>query len=89
RTLIDGDLQIEVSDDGIGIPRDKISHALEPFGQIHDASVVSRDNVPGTGLGLPLAKAMVELHGGTLMLKSDIGKGTTVLITFPRTRAVN
>ncbi len=89
RALMDGDLQIEVSDDGIGIPKDKISHALEPFGQIHDASVVSRDNVPGTGLGLPLAKAMVELHGGTLMLKSDIGKGTTVLITFPRTRAVN
>jgi two-component system cell cycle sensor histidine kinase PleC len=78
----DGDMQIIVSDTGIGIPRDKIRQALEPFGQIHDYAHASVEN-QGTGLGLPLARAMVELHGGYLQLESDSGSGTRVTIVFP------
>ncbi len=83
----DGDLQIVVKDEGIGIPSDKIREALEPFGQIHDSSV-ARDQ-QGTGLGLPLAKAMVELHGGTLRLQSEENVGTTVTIDLPSRRLVS
>lgn len=83
----DGDLQIVVKDEGIGIPSDKIREALEPFGQIHDSSV-ARDQ-QGTGLGLPLAKAMVELHGGTLRLQSAENIGTTVTIHLPSRRLVS
>jgi len=79
-----GALQLIVKDTGIGIPKHRIREALEPFGQVsnpHD------DNRPqGTGLGLPLAKAMAELHGGSLELESDLGKGTTVTVEFPAER---
>ncbi len=81
-----GGVRIVVSDNGIGIPKDRIKIAMEPFGQVSDSVVVR--GMQGTGLGLPLARAMVELHGGTLALESDQGKGTTVTITFPATRSV-
>ena len=80
-----GDLVIEVSDTGIGIPPDMIARALEPFGQI--ANSFSRGH-PGTGLGLPLAKSLVELHGGSFALASEPGRGTTVVITLPKERFV-
>ena len=55
-----------------------------PGPQIHDPT---RSNTQqGTGLGLPLTKAMAELHGGDLMLVSDTGMGTEVTIRFPRNR---
>ncbi len=73
-----------VQDHGVGIPRDRIADAMQPFGQIHDPT---RSNTQqGTGLGLPLTKAMAELHGAKLSLESDTGKGTTVTIKFPRDR---
>lgn len=75
-------LHIVVSDQGIGIPKDRISEALEPFGQVSKPS----DSRGGTGLGLPLAKAMTELHGGSLSLESEYGKGTTVTVEFPEDR---
>lgn len=83
----DGDLEVKVIDTGVGIPRDKIPEALEPFGQIHETAHAVGE-VTGTGLGLPLAKAMVELHGGTLELDSELGQGTTVTITFPARRVI-
>ncbi len=79
-----GDLILSVEDHGIGIPKDKIKDALEPFGQIMDSQHAKEQQ--GTGLGLPLARAMVELHGGHLELESDVGKGTTVTITLPSRR---
>ncbi len=82
-----GDIEMFVRDQGIGIPKEKIKDALEPFGQIHDSAHAASET-QGTGLGLPLAKAMMELHGGTLTLESDTGEGTTVYITFPSFRAV-
>ncbi|MFA7275471.1 MAG: ATP-binding protein [Pseudobdellovibrionaceae bacterium] len=83
----DGWLEVDVIDTGIGIPKEKIAQALEPFGQIHDTAHAANE-IQGTGLGLPLAKAMVELHGGYLELESDIGKGTTVRICFPARRVM-
>ncbi|MCF8495645.1 MAG: PAS domain S-box protein [Alphaproteobacteria bacterium] len=82
--LPDGRMQIMISDEGIGIPREKIQQAMEPFGQVSDRH--DRTNQQGTGLGLPLAKAMVELHGGLLSIESEEGQGTKVFITFPVTR---
>ena len=85
-TLDDGRMQITVSDEGVGIPKEKIKQAMEPFGQVSDRPENSQHQ--GTGLGLPLAKAMVELHDGTLRLESDLGKGTTVFISFPAYRLI-
>ncbi len=80
-----GYLHFIVLDTGMGIPRDKIKEALEPFGQVNK-SANEAQGVQGTGLGLPLAKAMAELHGGGLTLESDLGKGTCVTIEFPAWR---
>jgi signal transduction histidine kinase len=81
----DGSLAIVVRDDGIGIAADHLETVLSPFGQVESA--FSR-NHHGTGLGLPLAKSMAELHGGTLALESAQGHGTTVTVTLPRARVI-
>jgi signal transduction histidine kinase len=58
---------------------------LAPFQQID--SKLGRKH-EGTGLGLPLTKALVELHGGALEIESEVGVGTTVTLHFPNTRAI-
>ena len=78
-----GDLAVHVADQGIGMKAQDIPVALEPFRQIDNA--LSRP-YEGTGLGLPLAKMLVEKHGGTLTLDSTLGVGTTVTITLPAAR---
>ncbi len=75
-----GSAVIEVSDTGVGMSEADVVKALEPFGRI-DSALVS--NMRGTGLGLPLVKALVELHGGRLEVQSAVGKGTTVRLYFP------
>jgi signal transduction histidine kinase len=75
-----GDLLISVSDTGIGMEPDEIPRALEPFGQI-DGTLARRYD--GTGLGLTITKAFVEMHGGALTLDSEKGRGTTVTIRLP------
>jgi signal transduction histidine kinase len=77
---------IAVKDTGIGMKAGDIAVALEPFRQIDGA--LSR-RYTGTGLGLPLAKALVELHGGSLEIESAPGVGTTVRIEFPTARIIN
>ena len=81
----DSGLVFQVIDTGIGIAREDIPKVLSQFGQIE--SSVSRRHV-GTGLGLPLAKSLVELHGGSLDLQSEVGVGTTVTVRFPAERTV-
>ncbi|MEE8515809.1 MAG: ATP-binding protein, partial [Alphaproteobacteria bacterium] len=81
----DGAITIGVSDTGIGIAAEDFGHVLAPFGQV-DSSLSRK--YEGTGLGLPLVKSFIELHGGTLMIDSTIGLGTTVTIRFPAERAV-
>lgn len=79
--LADRRMQIIVQDNGVGIPKDKIRQAMEPFGQVTDGA--ERTQKQGTGLGLPLARAMVELHDGELWLESELGQGTTVFVNMP------
>jgi PAS domain S-box-containing protein len=79
----DGNLAIRVADTGAGIAAEDILRVMEPFGQT-DNSLTRQHQ--GTGLGLPLSKALIELHEGTLVLESELGVGTTVTIRFPAER---
>ena len=81
----DGGMDITVTDTGIGIAPEDLPKVLTPFGQIESA--LSR-RFEGTGLGLPLSKAIVELHGGRLLLDSRPGQGTTVTVHLPAARVV-
>jgi signal transduction histidine kinase len=76
-------LRLAVSDTGIGMTDEELATALEPFGQVQNALTKHHD---GTGLGLPIARHLVELHGGTLSLTSQKGYGTTVSVTIPPAR---
>jgi len=78
-----GALAVRLADQGIGMKPQDIPVALEPFRQIDNA--LSRP-YEGTGLGLPLAKMLVEKHGGTLAVDSTLGVGTTVTVTLPAER---
>ncbi len=80
-----GKLALAVSDTGIGMAPDEIPIALAPFRQID--SRLSR-RFEGTGLGLPLTKRLVELHGGTLEIASVPARGTTVTVRFPQERVL-
>jgi signal transduction histidine kinase len=84
-SLADEGLSIAVRDTGIGMTADQIPKALQPFRQID--SKISRSH-EGTGLGLPLAKHLVELHGGALRIESRVNQGTTVTVILPRERVV-
>lgn len=76
-------LVMSVTDTGIGISAEDIPRALERFGQVD--SRFSR-RYQGTGLGLPLSKRLVELHGGALSIESAVGTGATVTVTLPPER---
>ena len=81
-----GWMVMDVRDSGIGMTESEIDKALEPFGQVDTA--INRKH-PGTGLGLPLTKSMVEVHGGKLLIESQVGKGTLVRALFPSQRVVH
>ena len=76
-------VRLTVSDTGIGIPAGDVERVLQPFEQVGEAVT---SNGGGTGLGLPLSRELVVLHGGTLSLASERGRGTIVTVTFPETR---
>lgn len=78
-----GRLRIDVIDNGIGIAAYDLPRALSTFGQVDSAMNRSQQ---GTGLGLPLAISLAELHGGRLEIDSEPGKGTTVRVSFPAER---
>lgn len=78
-----GSIGIGVTDTGIGIAEDKIETVFQPFGQVSD--VMTRDH-QGTGLGLPLTRRFMELHGGALDLVSTVGAGTCVTAWLPPDR---
>ena len=81
----DGALRLAISDTGIGIAPEHHLVVFEPFSQI-DSSLSRRH--AGTGLGLPLVKALMELHGGQVALESRPGHGTTVAALFPPARVL-
>ncbi|MCR4377310.1 MAG: PAS domain S-box protein [Rhodospirillales bacterium] len=82
----EGCMVVNVTDSGIGMDEAGIEKALEKFGQVD--SSLSR-TYEGTGLGLPLTKGLIELHGGTMELASELGKGTTITVRFPAERVVS
>lgn len=79
-TRRDGTAVLSVADTGMGMTAEELAVALTPFGRAE--SSYSADT-GGTGLGLPLAKSLVEAHGGTLEVESTKGKGTTVTVALP------
>jgi signal transduction histidine kinase len=78
-----GGYAVTVRDSGIGMSKDDIVKALTPFGQVENKMTATHN---GTGLGLPLAKAMLELHDGTLEIESEPGRGTMIVLKFPASR---
>jgi signal transduction histidine kinase len=83
--LAAGALELAVADTGIGIARKDIPRVMTPFVQAANSRVLSSE---GAGLGLPLAKRLTELHGGTLALASELGRGTRVAVTLPPSRCL-
>jgi PAS domain S-box-containing protein len=79
-----GAAQIAVSDRGIGMDRHEVELAMTRFGQVAEAWTREHS---GTGLGLPLAIGLAELHGATLTMTSTKGVGTTVTVVFPLARS--
>jgi PAS domain S-box-containing protein len=82
--LASGELKLKVKDSGIGMDEDQLKSALEPFGRV----VTEGRNVQGTGLGLPLTKALVEANRASFQLSSEPRRGTLAEITFPTTRVL-
>ena len=80
----DGDLVLDIADNGPGMTPDEMEIAWSPFGRIND----SLTTVEGTGLGLPLSRSFAELHGGTLEMESGKGRGTTLHLRLPATRII-
>jgi signal transduction histidine kinase len=79
-------LRLVIEDRGIGIAPADLEKALRPFGQI-DSRLARK--YQGTGLGLPLARSMTELHGGKLILESAPGRGTTATVWLPPSRILS
>jgi signal transduction histidine kinase len=82
----DGSLELSVRDTGCGIDERDLAIVMQPFGQIDNP--YNRIN-QGTGLGLPLARRLVELHDGLLVLESKVGVGTTATVMLPADRVID
>ncbi len=81
-----GGMRISVIDDGPGIATEDIDRVQQPFERVSNRA--NRD-VTGTGLGLPIVRKLVELHGGRFALQSHLGEGTTAIIDLPASRIFN
>lgn len=78
-----GEFWFSVSDTGVGMDPDEIATALTPFGQVSEKA---NQHIAGSGLGLPLAQRLAELHGGSLGIESEIGRGTSITVRLPAER---
>ena len=83
--LVDGRVRVSVEDHGIGMAPEEVPLALTPLRQINSGL---QRRYEGTGLGLPIAKQLVELHGGELIIESARGVGTTVSFVLDQSRVV-
>ncbi len=82
----DGGVTVLIRDSGVGMNPEDISVALTPFGQVDAGKARWRE---GTGLGLPIAKALIELHGGLIEIRSRKDVGTEVAIALPSRNSVS
>lgn len=80
-----GGIVLIVEDNGAGMSAEDVERVVSPFVRLSNPMVRAHD---GTGLGLPLVKALVELHGGRFRIFSEVGKGTTVTAIFPKSRVI-
>lgn len=78
----DGFAEINVSDNGIGIPEDKQKHLFQKFANLNDGGNEEKTKM-SSGLGLYITKGIIDAHGGTISVKSEAGKGTTTTFTLP------
>jgi signal transduction histidine kinase len=81
-TMIDGELRLRVRDNGVGMTKDEIGFAMQPFHQLDTAPRMQS----GTGLGLPVTKALVDANRARLVLTSEPGVGTSADVVFPAER---
>ena len=81
----EGAMVVSVKDNGPGIPANEINSALDSFGR---GSLATKQAVDGAGLGLPIVKGLMDLHGGDVAINSKEGEGTEILITFPARRVL-
>jgi two-component system sensor histidine kinase VicK len=83
RTVVsreESSIRFAVSDSGRGIPKEDLGKVFDPFFRVPQQS---NDRTPGTGLGLALARSLVELHGGNIWAESEPKKGSTFFFTIP------
>lgn len=81
-----GGVTIAIADTGVGMTHEQIVLALKPFAQVQGHLTRTQE---GAGLGLPIAMGIVQLYGGSLYLDSQLGAGTTAVVTLPRGQAVS
>ena len=82
----DGEMVVSIIDSGIGMNNKELAKAMDKFGQV-DSSLARKHE--GTGLGLPLTKGLIELHGGQFEIVSNPGQGTTINMRFPAERILH
>ncbi len=79
-------LVVSVTDTGFGIAAEEVEKVFKEFYQTKDSS---KSKTPGTGLGLPLTRSFVEMHGGKIWAESELGKGSTFTFTLPKNRVIS
>jgi two-component system cell cycle sensor histidine kinase PleC len=85
RPTADGGQRLSVRDTGPGIPEEEIPKVLQAFGQ---GSLAHENAEGGTGLGLPIVQNLIELHGGSFQLRSELRKGTEAIVDLPKQRVL-
>ncbi|WP_120498486.1 PAS-domain containing protein [Kiloniella sp. EL199] len=81
-----GNISLTVADKGIGISDEDLAKVVDPFHQVSEALTRNHE---GTGLGLHIVNSLVELHGGQVVIESELGVGTSVCVSFPRERSLD
>jgi two-component system cell cycle sensor histidine kinase PleC len=84
--LADGGMAVVIRDTGVGMSPDEVKLATTPFGQVDGKRTRWRE---GAGLGLPIARSLVELHGGQIRIQSEKGRGTEVGVILPSASTIN